>query len=144
MLKYFELSAMEYGPPFREDGRRTGDPKNQHKSYPLHVSPPVRYYTGVSEGALQPWLGVEQSNISKYLDLAADIPRKVVASPKFLTGLPAAAKSASDMTGPVPHLGMLADGTHIPYKKRKKSADNHFSPQPVTVLVIKYLEEQAD
>ena len=54
----------------------------------------------MSEGALQPWLGVEQSSMSKYLDLAADILEQIVVSPKFLTGL-------------------LEAGTHALYKKRK-------------------------
>jgi hypothetical protein len=41
----------------------------------------------MSENALQPWFGVDQSSVSKYLGLAADILGRVVISPKFLTGL---------------------------------------------------------
>ena len=60
----------------------------------------------MSEGALQPWLGVEQSSMSKYLDLAAG---QAAVSPKFLTGL-------------------LEAGTYALYKKRKKLANKHISP----------------
>lgn len=108
-------------------GKTADNPKNRRMPYPLYVLPPVRCYTGTSGGALQPWLGVEQPNISKYLDPAADIPGQVVASPKFLTGLLAAAKSVGAMTDLVPHLWMPADGTYIPYKKEKN--------QPTTTLV---------
>ena len=114
-LKYFEPLAMGYGPLFRGDGRRASDPGNRYKLYPRHVLllALVRYYTGMAEGALQPWFGVDQSGVSKYLDLAADILEHVVISPKFLTGLLEMAESVEDITELVPHRRLLVDGTHI-------------------------------
>ena len=88
-------------------------PENRRKMYPRHVLPLVRYYTGTSEGAPQPWPGVEQSSMSKYLDMAADILRQIVVSSKFLTGLLDMAESVDDIMEPVPHLRLLADSMNI-------------------------------
>ena len=114
-LECFGPLAMEYGPLFRGDGQRAGDPGNRCKLYPRHVLllALIRYYTGMAEDALQPWFGVDQSGVSKYLGLAADILERVVITPKFLTGLLEMAESVDDITELVPHLRLLVDGTHI-------------------------------
>ncbi|MBI1658817.1 MAG: hypothetical protein IS632_08635 [Thaumarchaeota archaeon] len=106
---------MECGPLFRGDGLRASDSGNRCKLYPLHILLPalVRYYTGMSEGAPQLWHGVEQSGMSKYLDLATDILERIVASPKFLPGLLSMAESVDGITEMVPHLRLLVDGMHI-------------------------------
>ena len=93
-------------------GRRPGD---RCKLYPRHVLllALIRYYTGMAEGTMQPWFGVDQSGVSKYLDLAADILKRIVVSPKFLTGLLSMAESVDEITEPVSHLRLLVDGTHI-------------------------------
>ena len=114
-LKWFEPLAMEHGPLFRGDGLRAGDQGNRCKLYPRHVLllALIRYYTGMAEGAMQPWFGVDQSGVSRYLDLAADILERIVVSPEFLTGLLSMAESVDDITELVPHLRLLVDGTHI-------------------------------
>ena len=88
-LKWFGPLAMEHGPLFRGDGLRASDAGNRCKLYPRHVLllALIRYYTGMAEGAMQPWFGVDQSGVSRYLDLAADILERIVVSPEFLTGL---------------------------------------------------------
>ena len=114
-LKWFEPLATECGPLFRGDGLRASDPGNRCKLYPRHILllALIRYYTGMTEGALQPWFGVDQSGVSKYLNLAADILERIVVSPKFLTGLLSMAESVDDIVEMVPHLRLLVDGTHI-------------------------------
>ena len=114
-LRLFEPLAMECGSLFRGDGLRASDPGNRCKLYPRHVLllALIRYYTGMTEGALQPWFGVDQSGVSKYLGLAADILERIVVSPKFLTGLLSMAESVDDIIDLVPHLRLLVDGTHI-------------------------------
>ena len=114
-LKYFEPLAMECGPLFRGDVLRASDPGNRCKLYPRHVLllALVRYYTGMAAGAMQPWFGVDQSGVSKYLGVAADILEQIVASPEFLTGLLSMAESVDDIVELVPHLRLLVDGTHI-------------------------------
>ena len=114
-LKWFEPLATECGPLFRGDGLRASDPGNRCKLYPRHILllALIRYYTGMTEGALQPWFGVDQSGVSKYLNLAADTLERIVVSPKFLTGLLSMAESVDDIIDLVPHLRLLVDGTHI-------------------------------
>ena len=114
-LKYFEPLAMEDGPLFRGDGLRASDQGNRCKLYPRHVLllALIRYYAGMSESSLQPWFGVDQSGVSRYLDLAAGILERIVVSPEFLTGLLSMAESVDDITELVPHLRLLVDGTHI-------------------------------
>lgn len=114
-LECFEPLAMEHGPLFRGDEQRAGDPENRCEMYPRHVLllALIRYYTGMAEDALQPWFGVDQSGVSKYLGLAADILERTIITPKFLTGLLEMAESVDDITELVLHLRLLVDGTHI-------------------------------
>ena len=75
ILKDFERDVLARGPLFRGDRQSAGDRGNRCKLYPRHVLllALCRYYTGLTEDALGTWFGVDQSTVSRYLDLAADI-----------------------------------------------------------------------
>ncbi len=115
ILKDFERDVLARGPLFRGDSRSAGDQGNRCKLYPRHVLllALCRYYTGLTEDALGAWFGVDQSTISRYLDLAAYILTDIVVSPKFLTELIKTIKDVDDLKQLIPHLRLLVDGTHI-------------------------------
>ena len=115
ILKDFERDVLARGPLFRGDGQSAGDRGNRCKLYPRHVLllALCRYYTGLTEDALGTWFGVDQSTVSRYLDLAAHILTDIVVSPKFLTELIKTIGDVDDLKQLIPHLRLLVDGTHI-------------------------------
>ena len=115
ILKDFERDVLARGPLFRGDRSSAGDRGNRCKLYPRHVLllALCRYYTGLTEDALGTWFGVDQSTVSRYLDLAAYILTDIVVSPKFLTELIKTIGDVDDLKQLIPHLRLLVDGTHI-------------------------------
>ena len=73
----------------------------------------MRTYTAAREDALEPWFGVDQSNISRYLDLGYRILGEMTVTADFMTELLKACKSPDDIREIMPHIRILVDGTHI-------------------------------
>ena len=80
---------------------------------PAWTSPAWTSPAWTSPAWTSPAWTMDQSGVSKYLNLAADILERIVVSPKFLTGLLSMAESVDDIIDLVPHLRLLVDGTHI-------------------------------
>ena len=102
-------------PLFRGDARHAGKPGNRCKLFPRHalLLAAMRIYTGAGEDSMQPWFGIDQSNVSRYLDLGYRILGEVTATADFMTSLLKECKTVDDIREIIPHLRILVDGTHI-------------------------------
>ena len=102
-------------PLFRGDDRNASKPGNRCKLYPRHILllTAMRTYTAMQEEAMPPWFGVDQSSISRYLDLGYRILGEMTVTADFMTELLKACKSPDDMREIMLHIRILVDGTHI-------------------------------
>ena len=102
-------------PMFRGDARHAGKPGNRCKLFPRHaiLLVAMRIYTGAGEDSMQPWFGIDQSNVSRYLDLGYRVLGEMTATADFMTSLLKACKTVDDIREIMPHLRLLVDGTHI-------------------------------
>ena len=62
---------------------------------------------------MEPWFGVDQSSIYRYLDLGYRIPSEMTVTADFMTEILKACKSPDNMREIMPHIRILVDGTHI-------------------------------
>ena len=67
----------------------------------------------MKEEAMPPWFGVEQSNVSNYLNLGYRILGEMTVTADFMTEALKACKSPDDMREIMPRIRILMDGTHI-------------------------------
>ena len=102
-------------PLFRRDARHAGKPGNRCKLHIRHLVllTTMRIYTAAREDAMEPWFGVDQSNISRYLDLGYRILGEMTATADFMTSLLKKCKTVNDIREIIPDLRILVDGTHI-------------------------------
>ena len=102
-------------PLFRGDARHAGKPGNRCKLHIRHLVllTTMRTYTAAREDAMEPWFGVDQSSISRYLDLGYRILGEMTATADFMTGMLKECKSPDDMREIMPRIRILVDGTHI-------------------------------
>ena len=102
-------------PLFRGDARHAGKPGNRCKLHIRHLVllTTMRTYTAAREDAMEPWFGVDQSNISRYLDLGYRILGEMTATADFMTSLLKKCKTVDDIREIIPDLRILVDGTHI-------------------------------
>ena len=116
-LNHFEayVKSAPNMPLFRGDARNAGKPGNRCKLPPKHVLllTSMRTYTAAREDALEPWFGVDQSSISRYLDLGYRILGGMTVTADFMTEMLKACKSPDDMREIMPRIRILVDGTHI-------------------------------
>ena len=102
-------------PLFRDDPRHAGKPGNRCKLHIRHLVllTAMRTYTAAMEDAMEPWFDVDQSNISRYLDLGYRILGEMTATADFMTSLLKKCKTVNDIREIIPDLRILVDGTHI-------------------------------
>ena len=72
----------------------------------------MRVYAGAGEDSVQPWFGIDQSNVSRYLDLGYRILGEVTATADFMTSLKER-KTMDCIREIIPRLRIPVDGTHI-------------------------------
>ena len=116
-LEHFEayIRSSPDMPLFRGDTRHTGKPGNRCKLYMRHhlLLVLARSYTGTGEERLQTWFGVDQSNISRYLDIGYRILGETTITADFMTDMLMNAKSMDDVYEIIRYFRILIDGTHI-------------------------------
>ena len=102
-------------PLFWGDARHAGKPGNRCKLHIRHLVllTTMCTYTAAREDAMEPWFGVDQSNISRYLDLGYRILGEMTATADFMTSLLKKCKTVNDIREIIPDLRILVDGTHI-------------------------------